>query len=83
MMTKRIRWVKRVCWLLFVGVCIFHLWHDGRSAPHLEKDQPGQLRVIAPAATVSLCAALNLTALTLLVLIGGLAIVEGKRQKQS
>ena len=76
------RVVKRLCWALFVSVCVFHLWLHARSMTHVEKDQRGQSHIVGTASTDSLCAPLNVAAVSLLVVIGGLSIL-GREPKHA
>ena len=39
MKISNIRWVRRICWLLFAALCIFHIWDDGRNVECIRKLQ--------------------------------------------
>ena len=74
MNTHRAKAVKSVCWLLLVGIFVFHFWADGRNATIMQELQRrGATAASAREQLNWLCAPLNVAALTVLFLIGALS----------
>jgi hypothetical protein len=70
-----IKSVKRMCWLLLIAVCGFHVWSDGRNAMLMrELQRQGQTLDSAREQIHWLCAPLNIVTLTVLVSIAALSI---------
>ena len=70
MKTDRTRSVKNVCWLLFIGLCVFHALSDGRNGTLMEELQrQGQSLASAREQLYWICAPLNIATFTVLVLI--------------
>jgi len=71
----RTRSVKNVCWLLFIVICVFHAWFDGRNGTLTQALQlQGQSLDAAREQVHWLCAPLNIATLTVLVLIVALSV---------
>jgi hypothetical protein len=71
----RTRIVKRVCWLLLIVTCVFHVWSDGRNATRMnELQRQGQTLDSARQQIHWLCAPLNIATLTVLVSIAAFSI---------
>jgi len=70
-MTKdRIRFVKNICWFLFLAICVFHFWLDGRNGTMtMELKRQGQSLASAGGQIYSLCGQLNTATLIVLILI--------------
>src|SRR6267142_3690752 len=63
MNTHRAKAVKRLCWLLLVGIFVFHFWADGRNATLMhELQRHGATAASAREQLNWLCAPLNVAA---------------------
>jgi hypothetical protein len=70
-----IKSVKRMCWLLLIVICVFHVWSDGTNATRMnELQRQGQSLASARDQMSWLCAPLNIAALAVLVAITALSI---------
>ena len=75
MKTDRIRFIKKICWLLFIAICVFHVWSDGRNVMLMkELQRQGQSIASAREHIYWLCAPLNTATLIVLGLIATLSI---------
>jgi len=75
MKTVRTRSVKNVCWLVFIAICVFHAWFDGRNGTLMhELQRQGQSLDTAREQLHWLCTPLNIATLTVLVLIVTLSV---------
>ena len=75
MKAVRVRSVKNVCWLLFIVICVFHAWFDGRNGTLMHAlEGQGQSLDTAREQLRWLCAPLNIATLTVLVLIVALSV---------
>ena len=75
MKADRIRSIKKLCWLLLVAICVFHVWSDGRNGMLVKELQlQGQSLASAREQIHWLCAPLNIATFIVLVLIVILSI---------
>ena len=74
MKAVRVRSVKNVCWLLFIGICVFHAWFDGRNGALMQELERQGKSFTSARDQLWLCAPLNIATLTLLVLIVKLSV---------
>jgi len=66
---------KNVCWLVFIAICVFHAWFDGRNGTLMhELQRQGQSLDTAREQLHWLCTPLNIATLTVLVLIVTLSV---------
>ena len=69
------RAVRKGCWLLFVGICVFHVWSDGKNGALMQElKRQGQTLDSAREQIHWLCAPLNIATLSVLASIAGLSI---------
>ncbi len=83
MRADRITWIKRACWLLFLAICVFHIWSDGRNGMRMmELEQQGQPHTTAQGQIHWLCAPLSFVTLIVLAVIAGLSITAQRLRKK-
>jgi cobalamin biosynthesis protein CobD/CbiB len=84
MNTRRLRLVRRVCWLLLFAICAFHVRSDGANGVLMrELERQGQSPASARAQIHWLCAPLNIATLVVLVVIAGLSVKQKWRRNQT
>jgi hypothetical protein len=75
MNADRTKFVRRVCWLLLVVICVFHAWFDGRNGTRMnELTLQGHSLESARDRMNWLCAPFNIATFAVLVAIAALSI---------
>ena len=81
---ERFKTVRRILWILFAGICVFHFIYDGKSTGAMMRlvHEQGLPRDMALKKILWLCAPLNIAAFFVLVsiLLVGCAEVILKRR---
>ena len=74
----RTRSVKNVCWLLFIGICVFHAWFDGRNGALMQELERQGQSFTSARNQLWLCAPLNIATFIVLVLIVILTVKQNR-----